>query len=125
MDNLQIPVSTDPMVNTVDEDMVDSTPAEIEDFITEHGISDHKYTCYVKQYPPEGGGTPVSLPWNHNSKYPTARELGEDFGPGKYLIMFTGTFDNSTTNQTIDIQIVIDGSAQATSVRTIDIKIHA
>lgn len=87
--NPMIPVSTDPLVGVVDDDMVDAVPAEIDDFIAENGIADHKYTCYVKQYPPEGGGTPQSLPWNHNSKYPTAQELGENFGPGKYLIMFS------------------------------------
>jgi len=88
MSDAEIPVTTDPLINAVDEEMVEAVPAEIEDFVTEHGLNDRKYTCNVKQYPAEGGSVPVNLPWNHNSKYPTAQELGENFGPGKYLIMF-------------------------------------
>lgn len=92
MSTENIDVSTDPLINDPDEDIHsghNQVPQEIEDFMAENGLVDTKYTCYVRRFSPEGGGEPVYLPWQHKGKYPTASDLGGEFGPGKYLIMFT------------------------------------
>lgn len=83
-----IVVNTDPLVNDVNETTINETPKEIEDFIVENGITDKKYTCYVKKFPTAGGSVPQVLPWSENSKYPKAEDLGGQYGPGRYLIMF-------------------------------------
>jgi len=79
-----------PVINEFSQDALDNEePPDIENFLAELGIQGKQYSCQIKQFPAEGGGTPAFMPSNYKGKYPTIDELGTKYGPGKYLYVFT------------------------------------
>jgi hypothetical protein len=79
-----------PVINEFSEEaLADETPPDIDQFLSELGIANKQYTCTIKQYPPDGTGTPIFMPGGWKGSYPSISELGSKFGPGKYLYVFT------------------------------------
>lgn len=79
-----------PIINEFSAEALDNEePPDIENFLAELGIQGKQYSCQIKQFPAEGGGTPAFMPSNYKGKYPSIDELGTKYGPGKYLYVFT------------------------------------
>jgi len=75
----------------------DETPPDIDEFLSEIGISKKQYTCTLKQYPPDQSGTPIFLPGHWKGKYPSIAEVGAQFGPGRYVYVFAWKVPSPTT----------------------------
>lgn len=88
-----------PTINELSEEAMaaEQEPPDIENFLSELGISKKQYRCQIKQYPTDGG-TPAFLPCNYKGDYPDLAALGTKYGPGKYLYVFSWTIPHPSGN---------------------------
>lgn len=80
-----------------DAENIDIIKNDIADFVNELGIAEKRYTVTIKR---QNGSSYAVLPiFNFaNGKFPSAEEIGKQYGPGQYYIMFSFQQKDPTTD---------------------------
>lgn len=88
-------VGSDPLIGTIMHGgFVSEQPPDVDDFLSEIGLTEKAYVFTIKRAPREGSASKEFLPVNLKGTYLPIEDCGKRFGPGKYYYCFSWTGRN-------------------------------